>query len=336
MKRALLYGGDDARGLLAAARSLAANGWHVGAATPSRRSLVTASRSCVAWHPDVFAASGEYDVVLPGGDAELWTLSERRDEIACVVPYGPPESVRAVLDKGTLYDAAGRHGITVPPPWDGTGTAVVKSRSHATVRAATTVSADPATVDRAAAGIRDAGAEPLVQRRVTGPLLAVSLVLWDGDVLAAVQQRSSGLWPPGAGISTRAETVPVDLAEPVAALLADLGWQGLAQAQFVESADGPVLLDLNGRCYGSLALAAAAGVDLAAVWASAATGAPRPVVGPALAGVRYQWLYGDLRRGWRESRDVVGPLRYARGAAHSVADPRDPMPGLAYLRTLAR
>ena len=332
MKRALLYGGDDARGLLAAARCLAANGWHVGAATPTRRSLVAVSRACSAWHPDVYAASADYDVVLPGGDADLFEVSSRRAELACVVPYGPHSSVEAVLDKGTLYDAAERHGIPVPPPWERNGPAVVKSRSHAGVRLPTTVSSDPAVVAAAAEAIRAAGVEPLVQRRIDGPLTALSLVLWDGEVLGAVQQRASGLWPPDAGISTRAETVPVDAAllDRVVALLTGLGWQGLAQVQLV----GGVLLDVNGRCYGSLALAAAAGVDLAATWAAAATGVAPPPSATALPGVRYQWLYGDLRRSWRTSRDVVATLRYARGAAHSVWDARDPRPAVAYFRTM--
>ncbi|HWL35009.1 MAG TPA: ATP-grasp domain-containing protein [Frankiaceae bacterium] len=345
--RALVVGDDDARGLLAAVRSLGANGWHVGVVTPSRRSLAASSRWCSAWHPlgadvvaSVGAVSASYDVVLPGGDAEVSALSERRDEVGCVVPYGSRESVRCVLDKVSLSSAAVSAGLSVPRTFeadDVSGTVVVKSRSHVAGRVPTVVTDDPAAVRTAVASARAAGAEPVVQECVSGPLLALSVVLWDGEVVAAVQQRSSGLWPPGAGISTRAETVRVDssLQERVAALLRSIGWAGLAQAQFLERADGPVLIDVNGRCYGSLALAAAAGVDLAAVWASAALGLPY-VAGPAVPGVRYQWLYGDVRRSWRESRSVLPAAAYARGAAHSVWDRRDPRPGVAYGASLAR
>ena len=43
---------------------------------------------------------------VPGGDAELFALSEGRDRLPCRVPYGPPESVRRVLDKASLAEAA--------------------------------------------------------------------------------------------------------------------------------------------------------------------------------------------------------------------------------------
>ncbi len=339
MRRALVVGADDARGLLAAVRSLAACGWRVGVVTPSRRSLAASSRWCTSWHPlspDVVASVPDgYDVVLPGGDAELSALSEGRDRLPCRVPYGSRESVRGVLDKVALASAAAAVGVRVPATYGSpdavTGTAVLKSRSHASVRVGTVVSSDVDVLRAAADEMRAAGAEPVLQEHVSGPLLALSVVLRDGECVAAVQQRSAGLWPPEAGISTRAETVPVDAAlrDGVVALLASLGWEGLAQAQFLDGPEGPVLIDVNGRCYGSLALAAAAGVDLAAVWLGDGGGR-------AVPGVRYQWLYGDLRRGWRESRDVVGPLAYARGAAHSVWDRRDPRPALVYGASLAR
>lgn len=345
MRRALVVGSDDARGLLAAARSLGTNGWHVGVVTPSRRSLAASSRWASAWHrldldvvASVAAVATSYDVVIPGGDSEVSALSEGRDAVGCVVPYGTRESVRRVLDKASLAVAATAAGLAVPRTFDPDGpvpgTVVVKSRSHVASRLPTVVTTHPAA---AVAAIRAAGGDPVVQEQVSGPLLALSVVMADGGVVAAVQQRSSGLWPPGAGISTRAETEPVDetLLDRVAALLRSIGWAGLAQAQFLDSPEGPVLIDVNGRAYGSLALAAAAGVDLAHVWASAALGLPY-ATGPAVPGVRYQWLYGDLRRAWRESRAVRPALSYARGAAHSVWDARDPRPGLVYGAALAR
>jgi predicted ATP-grasp superfamily ATP-dependent carboligase len=346
--RALVVGDDDARGLLAAVRSLGANGWRVGVVSPSRRSLAASSRWCSAWHPlgadvvaSVAAVAASYDVVLPGGDAELSLLSERRDEVGCVVPYGSGESVRCVLDKTALSDAATAAGLRAPRTFalseDVGGTVVVKSRSHVAGRIPAVIAAGPSEVRAAVASAHAAGAEPVVQERVAGALLALSVVLWDGEVVAAVQQRSSGLWPPGAGISTRAETVRVDasLLGGVATLLRSIGWAGLAQVQLLDDPCGPVLIDVNGRCYGSMALAAAAGVDLAAVWASAALGLSF-AAGPAVPGVRYQWLYGDLRRSWRESRSLLPSVAYARGAAHSVWDRRDLRPGLRYGASLSR
>jgi predicted ATP-grasp superfamily ATP-dependent carboligase len=55
----------------------------------------------------------------------------------------------------------------------------------------------------------------------------------------------------------------------VARLLADLGWSGVANVQFVRAPGGrPRLIDLNGRLYGSLALAYATGVNVPDLWAA--------------------------------------------------------------------
>ena len=50
-------------------------------------------------------------------------------------------------------------------------------------------------------------------------------------------------------------------------------------------------------------------------------------------GVRYQWLWGDLRRAVIEARggrlaDVLGCLAYARGAVHGIWSTEDPWPAL--------
>nr|WP_246416686.1 ATP-grasp domain-containing protein [Nocardioides luti] len=242
--------------------------------------------------------------------------------------------------------AARRAGLSVPHTELATDealsavsrTIVLKSRSHAQLRSETLVSSDIDELRAAARAMRARGAEPLLQEHVTGQLVAVSVVMGnEGRVLAAVQQRAMSLWPPEAGVSVFAKTVEIesDLVDLLTSFLASIGWRGLAEAQFLDSARGPLLIDVNGRCYGSMALAAAAGVDLAAIWATAAT--IGDVVAPrARSGMRYQWLYGDLRSGWRTGRQVMQPLMRAWKSTHSVWDLRDPYPSMAYLRILIR
>ena len=139
-----------------------------------------------------------------------------------------------------------------------------------------------------------------------------------GSVVARLQQEAEGTWPPHVGASVRARTVPVDeeLAAGIDALVRELGWFGLAELQLLAPAGGrPRLIDLNGRFYGSLALALAAGVNLPAIWAALATGRPAPPVTPAALEVRYHWLEGDLRRSRREhTGGLVDSFRYGRGA----------------------
>src|SRR5262249_14703881 len=144
-----------------------------------------------------------------------------------------------------------------------------------------------------------------LQEVVHGRLMAISTLMdRDGSVIAQEQQRSERIWPPDAGVSARARTVPLDeeLARRVAAMLRSIGWYGLAQVQFVVGDDGvPRMIDLNPRFYGSLALAISSGTDFPALWAAMATGRPLPPV-VSRTGVRYHWLGGDLRRALRERR----------------------------------
>ncbi len=345
--RALIVEDGWQRGALAATRSLGRAGWHVGIGSP-RPGFAAASRFAAAWHevpppeedPDAFLAAirraGDYDLVFGAGDGEVLVLSERRDELDSAVPYGPHQGVARAFDKVALAEAAQRVGLEIPHA--GEAPLVVKPR-HTTVRAR---DGSPlrlraeiaATSEEAAARVEyleSVGAEAVTQGYVEGDLVAyVALADRERRVVAGFQQRASVVSPGGG--SVRAETVPIDLAleEKVTALLTDLDWFGIAQVQFQQPPRGePVLIDLNGRFYGSMALGIAAGVDLPAMWADLALGRPvHPV--PARIGVRYHSLEPDLRR------RSMGSFPYAVGAAHGLWDLNDPRPALQHVGRLAR
>jgi predicted ATP-grasp superfamily ATP-dependent carboligase len=108
----------------------------------------------------------------------------------------------------------------------------------------------------------------LVQRYQVGALSAVAGVFWDGKLVSAVNQRALRLWPVGCGEMSYAVALPRDpeLERGICRLLTGLGWSGLFQMQFLETQRERLLIDLNPRIYGSLALALAAGQNLAATW----------------------------------------------------------------------
>jgi len=115
--------------------------------------------------------------------------------------------------------------------------------------------------------------------------------------VAQFQQVALRTWPPDAGISAVAESVPTDphLAAGAARMLASVGFGGLAQLQFVEApGGGPALIDVNPRFYGSLPLALACGVNLPAAWHDVASGRSSGRPSPYPAGVRFRWLEGNL------------------------------------------
>ncbi len=132
----------------------------------------------------------------------------------------------------------------------------------------------------------------------------------------------------------RSVTVPPDeqLTNQLLTLLERLRWVGFAGFMFIVGSDGvPRLVDFNGRIPMSFHQSIAACPALPDRWARVA--ADRPA-GNALAvetGVRYQWLWGDLRRAVKEGRrgrmaDLLSCAAYARGATHGIWSVRDPWP----------
>jgi predicted ATP-grasp superfamily ATP-dependent carboligase len=367
--RALVVEQGWSRGALAAVRALAAAGWTVGVAAPDRRGLAGWSRRRTQGHLvqpvqpslDAFVDSvadavraGGYDVVFGAGEAELLALSAGRGALGAVFPHAPHAAVLRAVDKGELARAAAAVGIAVPDeidvdaiPHESTPV-VVKARLHARPdvpgappRIDSTVVVGRSAVRRRAAEIRALGGDPQVQVFHTGTLTAYAAVRGGSGegVVADSWQRAARIWPPDAGASCRAETITVDdeLTVRAEALLAELDWFGLAELQFLVGADGiPRLIDLNGRFYGSLSLAVAAGANLPAVWADLAVGRRPPGRVRATPGVRYQWGTADLRRAARERRggllrDLASTAAYGLGAQHSVFSAADPGPALARL-----
>jgi predicted ATP-grasp superfamily ATP-dependent carboligase len=369
--RVLLIEDGESRIALAAARALAATGWTVGVGAPCR-SHASTSRASSAWHRipppgrglEPFATAvqaavtgGGYEVVYGVGDAEVLALSAVRHRIGAVFPYADDDTVRRVLDKWQLMAAAAVVGLrtprTVRPTPDVVaalrGPAVVKNRLNGEPGSGppklevALVSGQADAVTRIEQ-LRAKGGEPLLQEVVYGRLMALTVLRApNGELVAVVQQRAGTIWPPQAGISARARTVAVDpgLERQAAELLALLGWVGVAQLQLLETPDEPpALIDLNGRFYGSLALAVAAGVNLPDLWTRLALGLPVPARTEARAGVEYQWLEGDLRRAFAERRgglahDLLDCLGQACTAQHSLWQLRDPAPAARQAARLA-
>ena len=350
--RVLLVDDDADRATAVVARDLGAAGWVVGSAS-ANPSLAALSRFVARWHrlpaiddEDAFVArlaevcaECGYDVVLTTWDSAVDVLSRRRDELGSVaVPLASQESVATVLDKIRLAEAAAAVGIDSPRTVEATedaiaawgGRAVVKASKHRPNRIRTRFCADAAEMRAAASVIRASGAIPLLQEPLEGTLEGVAVVIGrDGAPVSLSYQVTEAIWPRPSGVTVRARTLAVEdgpLVETLA-LLRNLEWFGLAQLQFLRVGGSRVLIDLNPRGYGSVALAVAAGARHPLQWARVAIGLP---VGEEVAvpGKHYQWFTRDLRSevdraGLR--RGVVSALRLAPSAAHSIWTREDPL-----------
>lgn len=103
----------------------------------------------------------------------------------------------------------------------------------------------------------------LLQEYYPGVGYGVELLLHQGRPLAAFQHRRLREVPINGGASAFRESVPLDpvLYDYAGRLLAALNWTGLAMVEFKVGQDGPKLMEINGRVWGSLPLAVLSGMD---------------------------------------------------------------------------
>jgi predicted ATP-grasp superfamily ATP-dependent carboligase len=138
----------------------------------------------------------------------------------------------------------------------------------------------------------------LVQQRVVGPGIGVFLLVWNGRTLAAFAHQRLNELPPSGGASTYSEAVALsdDLRAQSEALLARLHWRGAAMVEYkIDRATGvPYLMEINGRFWGSLQLAIAAGVDFPQLLMAAVRGDAVTPVTTYRVGTRLRWFWGDV------------------------------------------
>ena len=246
-------------------------------------------------------------VIYPGQDESIDALLDVALPEAALLPYPDGDALAAVRDKGRAAELAAAVGLATPATLasgraaelaagDLPAGAVVKPRQPGGAFPSVHV-ADSADALRTVIATAPADEELLLQERVTGSLMAVALVVGrDGQLVRRFQQRSLRTWPEDAGISSLAVSVDPDtaLVESARSLLAAAGYWGLAQLQFLDAAAGPVLIDVNTRFYGSLALALRAGVNLPAAWHAVALDQPPGPMEDPRAGATYRWFEADV------------------------------------------
>lgn len=344
------------RSALAAVRDLGRAGVDVVAVGPSGaagRLSRYATRS--AWAPDpaadplahraaVAAALGgrSSTVVYPGTEMSLDACLGAGDGSggALRLPYSRPASLATLRDKVVMARCAVEAGLVAPEtlydgPLSGLLPAglclpyVVKQARPTATDVPTKVVRTPDQLQTLLA-VAPEDSRVVAQQLVDGPLMSIALVLdEDGRVRAEFHHLGMRLWPAGTGSSSRAVGVVPQptVTKAVVSFLQLAGHAGLAQVDYVAAPQGPVVLDVNPRFYGSMPLAAASGVNLPWAWHSSVCGAPYSPPPAYRAGVTFRWLEADLsdvRHGDRQALRAV-----PRPSVGAVWDRRDPLPSAA-------
>ncbi|HTI03931.1 MAG TPA: ATP-grasp domain-containing protein [Gemmatimonadales bacterium] len=343
--RILITDGNE-RVTLAAARSLVRAGHEVIVTAPTRWSLAGVSRGVkrFALGADAFADAPGYvtelavlvdrerpDILLPTTDVSVEAVLEHRAllPMSLGIPGPDRETYRTASDKARMLELAHDCGLAGPEtrvletPGTRSGElaylfpAVIKPhRSVVTVQGmrrklAVEQVADAAACDTVLARLPREAYPVLVQRQITGVGEGLFALRWDGRVVAMFAHRRLREKPPSGGVSVYRESIPLppDLVRASVRMLDALDWRGVAMIECKRDAltGQHVLMEVNGRFWGSLQLAIDAGVDFPALLARCVQGEAVPLCHVYRTGVRSRWFWGDvdnliLRQRDREQR----------------------------------
>lgn len=148
------------------------------------------------------------------------------------------------------------------------------------------------------------GSDALLQPRFDGAGVGVELLASEGEVLVAIQHQR--LHETNGFGSTYRETVSIDedLRQACTALMRALNFTGLAMVEFrLDFETGKwVLLEINGRCWGSLPLAVAAGANFPLYLYQMLVERQCEFPQDYQTGIRSRSLTNDIRWTWRRVR----------------------------------
>jgi predicted ATP-grasp superfamily ATP-dependent carboligase len=255
----------------------------------------------------------ERSCVLCNADRAEWETA------GIVVGCGPPEMLQRAFDKAQTIRDAGACGVSIPATrtpesieecraaadelgfplvvksrssnaWDGTRFAVQPPPSYVQ---------DFAGLDRVIRVHRHHDQWPLIQKLVPGRGVGVFAVSDRGRPVSwFAHERLRDVRPSGSGSALR-RAIPLapHLQAPAQRLLEHLRWHGPIMFEFRD--DGvasPSLIEINGRFWGSLELAVAAGVDFPRLWLEILEERPPRTSAGYRYGTTVRWLWGDVKR----------------------------------------
>ena len=324
------------------------------------------------------ARAHRVDLIVPVTDETMLPLAAARERFAgvCLLAIPDARGLAASHDKMATIDLAANLGIPLPrtelvstvdealPAAAALGwPVVVKPRFSRIVRDGRGIerygvsyAADGAALAEQV-GALEGRCDVLLQEYCAGEGHGVELLASEGRTLAAFQHRRLREVPITGGASSFRESVALDplLFDYSSRLLEALDWTGLAMVEFKRGEEGPRLMELNGRIWGSLPLAVKSGIDFPAGLADVCLGRgphtedpPRtsyPVgVRSRNLGLEMVWIGSTLRRARRypgvptpRRRDAVAAaLRLLNPAdGYDVLAREDPRPGLLELAGIA-
>lgn len=290
--------GSDTRSFLSVVRSLGRAGLTVDSAWTARNSLARRSRYLKCAHDDIPAYSNEnrewlekllgrvaemnYDLVIPTNDSSTLPLHRHRDELEPGRYYLLCErAFEATYDKAKTHELALAAGVPVPlekyvnteedarAAMEEFGFPLILKPIHS-FRLGDRNNRNPVRCAENSESLREtlpgmlSSGGVLAQKFFRGKGAGIEVLAREGRILAHFQHERVHESPWG-GASSYRKSVPADsrLLDAATRLIKALDYTGVAMFEFKVSEDTKefVLIEINGRFWGSLPLAIAAGAD---------------------------------------------------------------------------
>ena len=259
-------------------------------------------------------------------EANLIWLATHHGEFGRVRPIAPALSVLdMVLDKQSTLRVAQTVGISIPETAEPQSMAEVQSLAVSFRFPAVLKWKDPAAVAGLleAASLEMVKAEyvysseqliavglryqpiaqwPLVQEYCAGYGLGQFFYMHNGQPVRGFQHRRVAEWPPEGGFSSVCDTIPLDhhtdLQERSVALLRAINWEGVAMVEYrMNPITGKaVLMEINGRFWGSYPLAVECGAGFALIAYYLNSNLGMPPLPPLRKGVRSRMVATEFKR----------------------------------------
>jgi len=319
-----------------------------------------------------FARSNSVDLIIPVTDWTLGPLSAARARFdgVCRIALPSAAAIEAASDKHRTIQCALSIGITVPKTqlvsspdqlssWKADSfPRVVKDRfsvrwmdNQAVFGSVSYEYSAEELQSKATERVRAAG-DVLVQEFVAGVGVGFSCFVSGGECFLPFQwERVREVDPRGSASSAR-QSIPLDtdLVSQSQALITKMGFEGIAMVEYKRTSDGRlVLMEVNGRPWGSIGLPIASGIDYPRYlidWSLHGTLPPREIayrqnvlcrraVGELThlsnirAGRPHNWL-GDYPRFWPSFFNMALPWR--PGMCYDDLWFSDLRPGIAGIR----
>ncbi len=264
--------------------------------------------------------------ILAVSESDIAFLNAHFRDDPLMLPLVPrAEEMAIVLDKARCYQLAAEIGNETPTVWGLNGQGDLKAqlgqvqlpvvlkwpnphvavdllRAHGLPCHKFEYFYDLTALECTLRKYRSAGVMPLVQSYCPGYGVGQMVFLHKGEPLLVFQHRRLHEWPPEGGSSTLCESLPPqEHREQMAlsvALLRKIGWEGAAMVEYRydPARTRLVLMEINGRFWGSQPLAFHAGAHFGWLTYAALGHGIVPEFASPQAGVRCRYLIPDIKR----------------------------------------